>query len=70
VPGQAVYLTSNARGTPHSLRHNLLHNRVLHERVVLYTATFVKAPRVRAGDRFKVSKLRSDITRVVAHGCD
>jgi KUP system potassium uptake protein len=67
VPGQAVYLTSNARGTPHSFRHNLEHNRALHDRVVLYTATFVKAPHVPPEERLKISRLRDDITRVVAY---
>ncbi len=69
VPGQAVYLTHNARGTPHSLRHNLIHNHALHDKVVLYTATFVKSPHVPPGKRFRVTRLRQDITRVVAfHG--
>jgi len=67
VPGQAVYLTANPRGTPHALRHNLAHNRALHQTVLIYTATFVKAPRVRDSERLKVTRLREDITRVVAH---
>jgi KUP system potassium uptake protein len=67
VPGQAIYLTSNARGTPHALRHNLEHNRALHQKVILYTARFVKAPRVDEEERLKVTSLREDITRIVAY---
>lgn len=67
VPGQAVYLTHNARGTPHSLRHNLEHNRALHNTVVLYTATVVKSPRVSDENRLKVKRLRDDIYRVIAY---
>lgn len=67
VPGQAIYLTSNARGTPHSLRHNLRHNRALHDTVIIYTVSFVKSPRVPAEKHFKVSRLRHDITRVIAY---
>jgi len=66
VPGQAVYLTRNARGTPFVLRHNLEHNRSLHNLVVLYTARFLKAPRVRPAEHLVISRLRPDIVRVVA----
>jgi KUP system potassium uptake protein len=66
VPGQAVYLTGNARGTPHSLRRNLRHNRVLHASVVLYTAKVGKSPRVPDGKRLMVVRLRDDISRVIA----
>jgi KUP system potassium uptake protein len=67
VSGQAVYLTGNSRGTPHSLKQNLMHNRALHEIVVIYTASFVKLPRVSAAKHLKVNRLRHDIVRVVAY---
>lgn len=67
VPGQAVYLAGNSRGTPHSLVYNLRHNRALHNLVVIYSAVFVKAPHVHEDKRLKVTKLREDITRVVAY---
>src|SRR5262249_10238124 len=35
VPGTAVFLASTANRVPHALLHNLKHNKVLHERVVL-----------------------------------
>ncbi|MFL6856980.1 MAG: potassium transporter Kup, partial [Allosphingosinicella sp.] len=37
VPGTAVFMTSQADGVPHALLHNLKHNKVLHERVILLT---------------------------------
>jgi KUP system potassium uptake protein len=37
VPGHAVFMTSSASGVPHALLHNLKHNKVLHERVILLT---------------------------------
>src|SRR4030095_2459774 len=37
VPGTAIFMTSNLQGTPPTLLHNLEHNRVLHERVILFT---------------------------------
>ncbi len=67
VPGQAVYLAGNPRGTPHALLHNLEHNHALHASVVIYTASFVRRPYVRDGDRLEIDRLREDIHRVVAH---
>lgn len=67
VPGDAVYLAANDRGTPHGLIHNLQHNRALHDLVVIYTAKTLRRPRVSRSDRLKVKKLRDDIYRVVAY---
>lgn len=66
VPGQAVYLAENPRGTPFVLRHNLRHNRALHRMVVIYTARFLKRPRAPRENRLEVIRLRPDIVRVVA----
>ena len=44
VPGTAVFMTSSAVGVPHALLHNLKHNRVLHDRVVLLTVTIADQP--------------------------
>src|SRR5258708_7782809 len=38
VPGTAVFLTASAEGLPSALLHNLNHNKVLHQRVILPTA--------------------------------
>ena len=35
VPGTAVFMTAQPRGTPPALAHNLRHNKVLHEHVVV-----------------------------------
>ena len=37
VPGTAVFMTAQPRGTPPALLHNLKHNKVLHERVIILT---------------------------------
>lgn len=67
VPGHAVYLAANERGTPHGLIHNLRHNRALHRLIVIYTAKTLRRPRVASRDRLKVKKLRDDIYRVVGY---
>src|SRR3546814_16116857 len=35
VPGTAVFMTGNSEVVPHALLHNLKHNKVLHQRVVV-----------------------------------
>ena len=44
VPGTAVFMTSSASGVPHALLHNLKHNKVLHERVMLLTVRIEDVP--------------------------
>ncbi|WP_445192976.1 potassium transporter Kup [Sphingomonas sp. Tas61C01] len=44
VPGTAVFMTSTPEGVPHALLHNLKHNRVLHERIILLTVKIVDQP--------------------------
>ena len=44
VPGTAVFMTSSAEGVPHALLHNLKHNKVLHERIILLTIKIADVP--------------------------
>jgi KUP system potassium uptake protein len=44
VPGTAVFMTSAPDGVPHALLHNLKHNKVLHERVILLTVKIEDVP--------------------------
>src|SRR5215831_18598008 len=46
VPGTAVYLTSRLDMVPVPLLHNLKHNKVLHERVMLLHVVTASVPRV------------------------
>ena len=46
VPGTAVFMTSAAEGVPHALLHNLKHNKVIHERVILLTVKIADVPYV------------------------
>ena len=57
VAGTAIFMTSNLQGTPPTLLHNLQHNKVLHERVVLLTVTTSDIPHVSARDRATVEPL-------------
>jgi KUP system potassium uptake protein len=58
VPGTAVFLTAQPRGTtPPALFHNLRYNKVLHEHVVVLTVTTAPVPSVAAEDRLLVESL-------------
>ncbi|HSU12960.1 potassium transporter Kup [Longimicrobium sp.] len=55
VPGTAVFMYGNTGGTPPALLHNLMHNKVLHERVVLLTVETEEIPVVDAAERISVA---------------
>ncbi|MBU8895721.1 potassium transporter Kup [Corallococcus sp. H22C18031201] len=66
VPGTAIFMTGNAEGTPPALLHNLKHNKVLHEQVVLLTILSEEVPHVPAPERVEVEPLEQGFVRVVA----
>ncbi len=57
VKGAAVFLTSNASGTPPLLMHHARHNKAVHETVVLVTVTSERVPRVTT-DRIRLEPRR------------
>ena len=57
VPGTAVFLTSNAEGAPPALLHNLKHNKVVHETVILLTVHTVDYPGTQGSERLVLSEL-------------
>ena len=65
VPGTAVFMNGTGTGTPPALEHNLEHNKVLHERVVLLTVKTRQAPHVEPGDRVSVESLGHEFYRLV-----
>jgi KUP system potassium uptake protein len=66
VSGTSVFMSGNAEGTPLALLHNVKHNKVLHQRVVLLTVTTADAPHVDPEDRVKVEELKDGFFRVRA----
>ncbi|MBX5484385.1 MAG: potassium transporter Kup [Myxococcaceae bacterium] len=66
VPGVAVFMTSNPEGTPPALMHNLKHNKVLHQRVVLLTISTAEVPHIREKERVEVEALEHGLYRVIA----
>lgn len=67
VPGTAVFLSNDPTSAPSSLMHNLKHNKVLHERVVLLNVRTETTPRVVDVNRFEITPLSSDFTLVTLH---
>ncbi len=65
VSGTAVFMTSTPEGVPHALLHNLKHNRVLHERVILLTVKIVDAPYTAEAERSGHEDLGQGFHRVV-----
>jgi KUP system potassium uptake protein len=67
VAGTAVFMTSASDGVPHALLHNLKHNKVLHERVVLLTVMIEDYPYVDAERRVELNDLGQGFFRLVLH---
>jgi KUP system potassium uptake protein len=65
VPGTAVFLTSATGAVPHALLHNLVHNKVLHERVVFLTVHVQDVPYVPKKSRANVTALGNECYRIV-----
>ena len=65
VPGTAVFMTTAADGVPHALLHNLKHNKVLHERVILLTVRIEDVPYVERARRVDFTDLGEGFYRLV-----
>lgn len=63
--GTAVFLTADPDAAPAALMHNLKHNQVLHEQVVLLTVRFLRRPRVADVERVSVASLAPGVKSVV-----
>jgi KUP system potassium uptake protein len=64
VDGTAIFLSADPDGVPHSLLNNLMHNRVLHTRVVFLTVNNEEIPWVPASQRVSIQSLGSDCYRI------
>jgi KUP system potassium uptake protein len=60
-------MASTTAGVPSALLHNMKHNKVLHERVVILTVHIEDAPYVDPADRVAVKDLGSGFYRVILH---
>jgi KUP system potassium uptake protein len=67
VAGTAVFMTSSREGIPPALLHNLKHNKVLHETVVLMTVATENVPRVAPEKRREIRRLGAGFFRINLH---
>src|SRR5439155_1179030 len=66
VKGTAVFMTQDPEGTPPALLHQLKHNQVLHEQVVILTIVTTAVPTVPPAERVEITQLGRGFWRVVA----
>ncbi|MBK9029127.1 MAG: potassium transporter Kup [Propionivibrio sp.] len=64
VAGNAVFMTSSNERVPNAMLHNLMHNKVLHERVLIISVKVFDEPYVPEIDRVEICKLKGDFYRV------
>jgi KUP system potassium uptake protein len=67
VAGTAVFLTADASHTPQAFLHNLKHNKVLHERIIILQVDTMDVPVVSDANRVEVERLGKGFHTVVAH---
>ncbi|MGE5506048.1 MAG: potassium transporter Kup [Actinomycetota bacterium] len=65
VPGLAVFLSASDAAVPTALLHNLKHNKVLHQRIVIVTVRFEQVSWVHDQRRCLVEELSEGFHRVV-----
>ena len=65
VPGTAVFMTTSMTGVPHALLHNLKHNKVLHERVMLLTVRIEDVPFVTGERRIETKDYGAGFFRII-----
>lgn len=69
VSGTAVFMDRTIEGIPLALLHNLKHNKVLHERVVLLTLVTEEVPYVSDEEQVELKELGHGIYRIIVrHG--
>ena len=66
VAGTAVFLTADATHTPAAFLHNLKHNKVLHERIIILQVETMDVPRVADANRVEVERLGKGFHTVIA----
>jgi KUP system potassium uptake protein len=67
VRGTSVFLSTSADTVPAALLHNLKHNQVLHERVLILNVKVEEVPQVSADKRLEVHDAGHGFYRVILH---
>jgi KUP system potassium uptake protein len=65
VPGTSIFMASSSSGVPSALLHNIKHNRVLHERVIILTVQIAEVPYVDEEKRVTCKTMGDGFYRVI-----
>jgi KUP system potassium uptake protein len=64
IRGTAIFLTGDPDTAPAALMHNLKHNQVLHEQIIVLTVKTISAPRAPESERVRIEDFMPDVKRV------
>jgi KUP system potassium uptake protein len=64
VRGTAIFMTRQQDGIPTALLHNIKHNKIVHERVVLLTVNVEETPRLEDTERYEWLELGEGVYRL------
>lgn len=67
VGGTAVFLSTSADAVPSALLHNLKHNQVIHERVLVLNVNVQQIPHIAPPERLEVHRAGPGFYRVILH---
>lgn len=67
VPGTGIFMTTNPDGVPNALLHNLKHNKVLHERVVILSIITEDIPYVPKEDYVWIENMNHGFWKITGH---
>jgi KUP system potassium uptake protein len=67
VPGTAVFMSGNPNVIPSALLHNLKHNKVLHQRVVILSVITESVPHVQEARRLTLTPAGEGMYQIVLH---
>ncbi|QDX83008.1 potassium transporter Kup [Denitratisoma sp. DHT3] len=65
VEGMGIFMTPDPHSVPRAMLHNLLHNKVLHERVVLLNVRMEDVPHVAEAERLTITPLEQGFVQVI-----
>jgi KUP system potassium uptake protein len=67
VPGTAIFMSRSRTGIPTTLLHNLKHNKVVHQRVVILNVEIEEIARVSEANRYQWEDLGNGVSRLILH---
>ncbi|WP_051279706.1 potassium transporter Kup [Chitinilyticum aquatile] len=65
VEGTAVFLTASSDTVPHALLHNLKHNKILHEQVILLTVSTADVPLIPPAQQLTITQLGNQVFQIL-----